>query len=487
MGGRRRFTATIMRLYFMGICGTGMGNGALLMRALGHEVTGADENAYPPMSDRLREAGVEVHEGYDPDRLRRLFPDLVVIGNVHSRGNPEVEWLLSGRAVPFVSLPELLAREILARRRSVVVAGTHGKTTTTTLAAWLLREAGHDPGFLIGGVPLDLPLGAHAGNAAAPFVIEGDEYDSAFFDKRSKFIHYCPSILVLNNLEFDHADIFRDLEDVRRTFRHLLKLVPANGAILANADDAEVEGLLELDWAPVFRVGLSERADLRILDFQEGPQGAEFSLQFRGKPWGGVKWALPGLFNARNLAMAALAAARSIGLEDATTFPLSGLERFRGVKCRQELLSEGQGPAILRDFAHHPTAVRETILSLRNRYPGRPLHVAFEARSNTACRKIHETEFAIVFDLADRVHLGSIHRAERYPENDRIHFAAMAKRLGGKATAHAGNEELEAGLVNELARQPEAIVVFFSNGSFDGVPERVAGRIGGSRKDGLQR
>ncbi|NBD37328.1 MAG: Mur ligase [Verrucomicrobia bacterium] len=467
-----------MRLYFMGICGTGMGNGALLMRALGHEVTGADQNAYPPMSDRLREAGVEVLEGYDPQRLEELRPDLVVIGNVHTRGNPEVEWLLSGRAVPFVSLPELLAREILGRRRTVVVAGTHGKTTTTTLAAWLLREAGHDPGFLIGGVPLDLPVGAHAGNAAAPFVIEGDEYDSAFFDKRSKFIHYCPSVLVLNNLEFDHADIFRDLEDVRRTFRHLLKLVPANGAILANADDAEVEGLLDLDWAPVLRVGLSERADLRITDFEEGPRGAAFSLRFHGKPWGRIQWSLPGLFNARNFAMAAMAAARALGLRDPTEFPLGDPGRFRGVKCRQEVLSEGEGATILRDFAHHPTAVRETILSLRNRYPERPLHIAFEARSNTACRKIHETEFEIVFDLADRVHLGSVHRAERYPENDRIDFEGMVKRLGGKATAYTGNEELEAGLVKELGRRPEAVVVFFSNGSFDGVAERVAGRIG---------
>jgi len=467
-----------MRLYFMGICGTGMGNGALLLRAHGHEVAGADQNAYPPMSDRLREAGVDVLEGYDADRLATLAPDLVVVGNVHTRGNPEVEWLLSERAIPFVSLPELLAREILARRRSVVIAGTHGKTTTTALTAWLLREAGIDPGFLIGGVPLDLSEGAHAGNVNAPFVIEGDEYDSAFFDKRSKFIHYCPSVLVLNNLEFDHADIFRDLEDVRRTFRHLLRLVPANGTILANADDAEVEGLLDLDWAPVVRVGLAERADLRILDFEEGPDGAEFSLQFRGKSWGGIKWSLPGLFNARNFAMAAMAAARSLRLRDPTEFPLGDPGRFRGVKCRQEVLSGNAGPIILRDFAHHPTAVRETLVSLRNRYKERSLFLAFEARSNTACRKIHETEFELAFDAADQVHLGAIHRAERYPDNDRIDFEGIARRLGDKAVAYPDNSALERGLLEQLANKPESVVIFFSNGSFDGIPDRVTAAVG---------
>src|SRR5471030_1198308 len=260
-----------MRLYFMGICGTAMGNAALLARAAGHDVLGADAGVYPPMSTVLAEAGIALHEGYDPGRLARLAPDLVVIGNAMSRGNPEVEWLLDTRALPFVSLPALLYEFVLKTRRNLVIAGTHGKTTTTALAAFLLRENRRDPGFLIGGVPLDPPMGSHLGAAGDPFVIEGDEYDSAFFDKRSKFIHYAPHLAVLNNLEFDHADIFRDLADVQRAFFHLTRVV---------------------------RVGTGEGCDVRIADFAESGAGAEFTLLWRGQPWGRVKWSLPGLFNA---------------------------------------------------------------------------------------------------------------------------------------------------------------------------------------------
>jgi UDP-N-acetylmuramate: L-alanyl-gamma-D-glutamyl-meso-diaminopimelate ligase len=466
-----------MRIYFMSICGTGMGNGALLMRALGHQVSGADQNTYPPMSDRLREAGVEVLEGYDAGRLERLQPELVVIGNVNTRGNPEVEWLLESRALPFVSLPELLAREILSRRRNLVIAGTHGKTTTTALAAHLLRSAGIEAGYLIGGVPNDLPSGACAGAADAPFVIEGDEYDSAFFDKRSKFIHYCPRVLALNNLEFDHADIFRDLADVKRTFGHLLKLVPGNGWILANSDDSELESLLHLDWAPVLRVGLGERADLRICGYVENATGSAFELVFRKRPWAEVRWPVWGLHNARNAAMAALGAALVSGHQDPTCFELAGLDQFSGVKRRQELLYDSAALTVLTDFAHHPTAVRETLRSLRGRFPGRPLVACFEARSNTACRKVHEAAFELALDEADEVHFGAIFRAERYPDSDRIDLPGIAARLGGKAHAHASNGDLEERLRQRLAGPGERVVVFFTNGSFDGVPQRLVASI----------
>lgn len=463
-----------MRIYFMSICGTGMGNGALLMRSLGHDVIGADQNTYPPMSDRLSEAGIEILEGFDAERLERINPDLVVVGNVNTRGNPEVEWLLESRAIPFVSLPGLFADEILCKRTTVVVSGTHGKTTTTTLAAFLLRSAGLDAGYLVGGIPLDLATGAHVGAAGAPFVIEGDEYDSAFFDKRSKFIHYCPNILVLNNLEFDHADIFRDLTDVQRSFSHLLKLVPRNGHILANSDDPNLEDLLHIDWAPVLRVGLGERANLRIRDFTEGPDGSEFDLFYEGRHWARVSWGLWGLYNARNAAMAALAAALSSGCEDPTAFDLSALGGFHGVKRRQEILAETGSLTILTDFAHHPTAVRETLVSLRDRYPTRRLLVCFEARSNTACRKIHETAFELALDEADEVHLGAVFRAERYPDSDRIDLPGMARRLGSKACAHGTNDALERVVLGRLHLLKECVVVFFSNGSFDGVPQRVA-------------
>jgi len=464
-----------MRIYFMSICGTGMGNAAILMRSLGHEVTGADQNTYPPMSDRLAEAGVEVLNGYDADRLAALQPDLVVVGNVNTRGNPEVEWLLDTRSLPFTSLPELLSREILSRRRSVVVAGTHGKTTTTALTTQLLRAAGIDAGCLIGGVPLGLETGASVGDQSAPFVIEGDEYDSAFFDKRSKFIHYCPNILLLNNLEYDHADIFRDLADVKRTFTHLLKLVPKSGYVIANSDDANVESLLHLDWVPVLRVGTTDRADLRIVNFHEDASGSHFELFYRDELWKRVSWRLWGLYNARNGAMAALAAALASGASDPLSFPLSGMDSLSGVKRRQEVLAESSNWTLLTDFAHHPTAVRETLHSLRARFPEERLLLCFEARSNTSCRKIHETEFELAFDAADEVHLGSVFRPERYPENDRIDFEGMAARMGEKAVSHGSNAALESSLMPRLAdSRQRGVLVFFSNGSFDAVPLHLA-------------
>src|SRR6185312_800846 len=273
-----------MRLYFMGICGTAMGNAALLARAAGHEVLGSDAGVYPPMSTVLANAGITLHEGYDAARLQQLAPDLVVIGNALSRGNPEIEWLLDTRMVRFTSLPAMLHDFVLKDRRNIVIAGTHGKTTTTALTAFLLRENGIDPGFLIGGVPLDPPTGSHLGAATAPFVIEGDEYDSAFFDKRSKFIHYAPHIAVLNNLEFDHADIFRDVADVQRTFLHLTRIVPRNGWIVLNGDDANLRALGPLAWTRVVRVGLDESNDLRIVMFRESATGASFRLEWRVKP-----------------------------------------------------------------------------------------------------------------------------------------------------------------------------------------------------------
>lgn len=270
-----------MKIYFMGICGTAMGNAALLARASGHEVLGADTGVYPPMSTVLSEAGIVLHEGYDPARLAALAPDLVVIGNAMSRGNPEVEWLLDTRALRFISLPAMLHDFVLQHRRNIVICGTHGKTTTTSLTAFLLRENGRDPGFLIGGVPQDPPMGHHLGTLSDPFVIEGDEYDSAFFDKRSKFIHYAPSIAVVNNLEFDHADIFRDLPDVQRTFAHLTRIVPRNGWVVMNGDDDNVRALGALPWTRVLRVGTGEANEVRISDFQE--DAGVFGSRFYGK------------------------------------------------------------------------------------------------------------------------------------------------------------------------------------------------------------
>ncbi|MCD8481351.1 MAG: UDP-N-acetylmuramate:L-alanyl-gamma-D-glutamyl-meso-diaminopimelate ligase [Verrucomicrobia bacterium] len=303
-------------------------------------------------------------------------------------------------------------------------------------------------------------------------MIEGDEYDSAFFDKRSKFIHYSPNVVLLNNLEFDHADIFRDLADVQRTFNHLLRIVPGNGCIIANGDDANLAGLLNLSWTPVIKVGVGANNDLRIVDFSESPEGAQFKLVWRSMPWAEVRWQIPGLYNARNAAMAAMACARITGKDPLDT-NLSALAHFRGVKRRQEVLLDNGRSLIVSDFGHHPTAIRETLLSLRARFPGRILTACFEARSNTACRNILQNEFANALAVADRVHLGAVFRAERYRDEERLNTTEVAATIGTKAVAHRDNEQLLQHVCAGLKAQPLQLVCMFSNGSFDGVMPRL--------------
>ena len=486
-----------MKLYFMGICGTAMGNAALLARAAGHEVLGADAGIYPPMSTVLADAGITLHEGYDAARLEQLAPDLVVIGNAMSRGNAEVEWLLDTRALAFTSLPALLADFVLKGRKNIVIAGTHGKTTTTALTAFLLRENGRDPGFLIGGVPQDPPVGSHLGAAADPFVIEGDEYDSAFFDKRSKFIHYAPHIAVLNNLEFDHADIFRDLADVQRTFLHLTRIVPRNGWIVLNGDDENLRALGPLGWTRVVRVGTGEGNDLRIVDFTESPAGTRFSLVWRGTPWTTVRWTQPGLFNARNAAMAACAAGLALhapkvepGLRPGSErvgdaapdlLKLDALARFRGVKRRQEILIDTPALMVIEDFGHHPTALAETLQSLRNRHPDRRLTAVFEPRSNTARTKVMQAGFSRALAAADEVFIGAVSRADKLKETERFDAEAVMQHLELQGVhAHTAPSNLAlldaiTAVVAAAGPKPQ-LVVFFTNGSFDGIIGRFVAR-----------
>ena len=463
-----------MKLYFMGICGTAMGQAALLARAAGHEVLGADSGVYPPMSTVLTQAGIAVHEGYDPVRLAALAPDLVVIGNALSRGNPEVEWLLEARALAFTSLPALLADFVLKGRRNVVIAGTHGKTTTTALTAFLLRENGRQPGWLIGGVPQDPPSGSELGATADPFVIEGDEYDSAFFDKRSKFIHYAPHIVVMNNLEFDHADIFRGLADVQRTFSHLARIVPRNGWIVLNGDDDNLRALGPLAWTRVVRVGTGEESDVRITDFAESAAGVTFRLTWRGRAWATVNWTQPGLFNARNAAMAATAAGLALFPDDPCKLTLAALGKFRGVKRRQELLVDTPMLKVIEDFGHHPTALAETLQSFRARFPGHAIHAAFEPRSNTSRTKVMQAGFMRALALADEVWLGAVSRAEHLKETERFDAEAVMQHLESQGVeAHAAPtnavllEQLVAATRTEADRP--RLVVFFTNGSFDGI------------------
>ncbi len=466
----------------MGICGTAMGNAALLARETGHDVLGSDTGIYPPMSTVLAEAGIELHEGYDPARLERLAPDCVVIGNAMSRGNPEVEWLLDRRAIPFLSLPAMLHEFVLKRRDNIVVCGTHGKTTTTSLTAFLLRENARDPGYLIGGVPIDPPGGNHLGAKSDPFVIEGDEYDSAFFDKRSKFIHYAPRVAVLNNLEFDHADIFRDLADVQRTFLHLTRIVPKSGWIVMNGDDENLRALGAFPWTRVVRVGVGEGNDVRIEGFSENAEGASFRLSWRGQPWAEVTWKLPGLFNARNAAMAATAAGLSLlpGVDTAAADPrglsLASLTRFRGVKRRQEVLVRTDALTVIEDFGHHPTALAETLRSFRSRFPGARIAAVFEPRSNTARTRALQGGFIESLALADDVYLGAVNRAEKLRDEERFDVNEVVARLATKGVtgrAFASNplllERLKSDVIAAGPSTNPRVVVFFSNGSFDGI------------------
>ena len=468
-----------MRIYFMGICGTAMGNAALLLREQGHEVLGADSGIYPPMSDVLAAAGIEVLAGFDAGRLAALQPDRIVVGNAMSRGNVEVEWVLNQSEQSYVSLPQLFHDTILPGRLPVVIAGTHGKTTTSSLTAYLLERSGAQPGWLIGGLPNDLPGGACLGRGS-PFVIEGDEYDSAFFDKRSKFIHYRPRIAVLNNLEFDHADIFRDLEDVKRVFRHFLRIVPGSGSVLINGDDDHLMSLLPVHWTQVYRVGFGGDNDLQIVGYQDGPSGSEFKLVWRGAVWAHVSWRLHGKFNAHNAAMASLAAAQASGLEDPKQFDLAALKCFQGVKRRQDVLAQTGNWTVIEDFAHHPTAVAGAIEALRTAYPDMRLTVCFEPRSNSAVTRQFESGFTNALAAADRVYLGPIYRAERILLAERLDTDRIVLELidrGRSACAFTDNAALFQQICADLESEAGGLIVYLTNGSFDGIAKKTADQI----------
>ncbi len=455
-----------------------MGNAALLMRALGHEVMGSDVGIYPPMSDHLQRSGVTMLEGWSAERLAKLKTDLVVVGNVASRGHPEVEWLLQNPAQKYVSLPELLRNYLLNDRKNLVVAGTHGKTTTTCLATVLLRANGASPGWLVGGVPRDLPDSSAPGKSGAPFVIEGDEYDSAFFDKRSKFIQYLPQVLAINNIEFDHADIFRDLEDVLRTFSHGLRVVPGNGVVVANGDDKNVEELVKsVTWCPVVRVGVGATNDAVIADFKETAEGSSFTLIWKGREWAKVKWALPGLFNARNAAVAAVSAGLLLNSADPTVLKLNVLSEFQGVMRRQQVLVNRPDLVVIEDFGHHPTALACTLDSLRTRYPQHELVACFEPRSNTAARKVMQAEFQEALAKADAIYLVPAHRAEKLGSEsfNSVAVVAALKAMGRSAFVAPTAKDLLAELhaVTGKSKRPRC-VVFFSNGSFGGIISQYA-------------
>lgn len=445
-----------MHLHILGICGTFMAGIAALAREAGHKVTGSDANGWPPMSTQLEKLGIAVMPGYHPEHLDPA-PDVVVVGNVVSRGNAAMEHVLNV-GLPYVSGPQWLAENVLAGRHVLAVAGTHGKTTTTSLLAWLLDQAGLEPGFLIGGVPVNFGVSARLGRGKC-FVIEADEYDTAFFDKRSKFVHYRPRTAILNNLEYDHADIFPDLAAIERQFHHLIRTVPGQGRLIVNAQDVNLPRVLamgawsEIDWFD------GSGHDARGWSAQRSDNG--FTLLQHGLPIGEARTPLAGPHNRAN-AVAAIAAARHVGVAPATA--LQALEHFRGIKRRLELLDTVSGIEVFDDFAHHPTAIEVTIAGLRERGPGRILAV-LEPRSNTMRLGGHAGgDLAMSLRDADLAFV--LARADLQWDAG----AALAD-VGDRLRLHQDLDRLAIAIVAEA--RPGDRVLVMSNGDFGGLHRRL--------------
>ncbi|MFU8894480.1 MAG: UDP-N-acetylmuramate:L-alanyl-gamma-D-glutamyl-meso-diaminopimelate ligase [Luteolibacter sp.] len=445
--------------HFTGICGTAMGAVAAAMKRRGFAVTGSDAGIYPPMSDFLAAEGISITGGFDAANIP-ADADVVVIGNAISRGNPEAEAVLDRRLL-YQSLPEVLKEHFLRGKRNLVVTGTHGKTTTSSMLAWLLRHAGRDPGFLIGGLPKNLGCGAHFTDSEFN-VLEGDEYDTAFFDKRSKFLHYLPECVVINNIEFDHADIYNSLEEILLTFRRLLNIVPQAGMAFINGDDANCLGVAASAPCPITTVGFGENCAIRIATRATREDGSDFTLN-------GVPFHVPmtGEFNIRNAAMAACAA-RFAGLSDDEI--RDALAVFGGIARRQELKGEARGIKVIDDFAHHPTAIRLAVQSLRQGHPGARLWVLFEPRSNTTRRAVFQKELAESLALADFAVVAAIPDLHKIPENDRLdptRLSADIAALGGRAWYL---EDLEA-IIATVKTNAESgdVVAVLSNGGFGGI------------------
>ncbi len=463
-------------IYFIGIGGTAMASVAVALSEAGYRVSGSDTTLYPPMSDYLLERGITCHKGFAADHLVQTKPDTIVVGNAISRGNPELEYALN-RHMPIISMPAIVSRLLIDGNTSIVVSGTHGKTTTTSLIAWLFEYGSLKPGFLIGGIAENFGAGCRAsGNrdSCGWFITEGDEYDSAYFDKRSKFMHYRPDIAIINNIEFDHADIFGSIEDIKRTFRHFVNLVPSEGLLLCNAHDPLAISIAEKAFCRVERFGIDEHtADWSARNVAVTGTGTEFELVHRGIAMGTMRTPLFGTHNLLNTLAA-------IGAASKANIPLpviaEGLTTFKGPKRRMEVIGEFSGNiTLIDDFAHHPTAIKATLDALRQRFPSRRIIACFEPRSNTSTRNTFQESFTTCFDSADIVVLGKVHRPERYAQAERLDTADIVTKLHQKGkTAFASGltaEPYPDDIVNFLKRsiRQNDVIILLSNGSFDGL------------------
>jgi UDP-N-acetylmuramate: L-alanyl-gamma-D-glutamyl-meso-diaminopimelate ligase len=462
-----------MRIYLLGIAGTGMGSFAGLLRAAGHQVSGSDENVYPPMSDKLREWGIEFYSPYRADNLwaRGGPPELAVVGNVIRAQNPEAAELRR-RGIAHVSFPEALEELFLLERHPVVVAGTHGKTTTTSLLAWVLQNAGRDPSLLVGGVPLNFNEGFRLGRGPH-FVLEGDEYDTAYFDKGPKFMHYRPRTAIFTGAEFDHADIYKDIAHYESAFEKFFGLLPQDGYAAACACFPNWKRLASFAKCKVESYAGVEggETDWSIRGLTLGPRGANFEVLFRGAPELRVDLAAAGRHNVEN-ALGVWAVCRALGLSPAEI--AQGFASFKGVKRRQELRGEVRGVAVIDDFAHHPTAVRETIAAVKASWPGRRLVAVFEPRSQTAMRKIHGDEYAHAFAGADEAVLSQPTAIAKVPEDERVDAQKLARDIaatGTRARWFATPDDIVTTLAGEL--KSGDVVLAMSNGAFGGLHKKL--------------
>jgi UDP-N-acetylmuramate: L-alanyl-gamma-D-glutamyl-meso-diaminopimelate ligase len=464
-------------IHLSGICGTAMASLAGLLQLQGHRITGSDKAAYPPMSDLLHSLGIPVMEPYAAANLDPV-PDLVVIGNALSRGNPEIERILNDR-IPFASMAALLHEEFLTGRESLVVAGTHGKTTTTSMLAWIYQCASHEnparePSFLIGGVAENFNTSFQL-RPTKTFILEGDEYDTAFFDKGPKFLHYFPDALILTHVEFDHADIYVDLDAVKTAFKRLVNLIPQRGIVIAYDGSPNVTECLQPALCRVERYGFSTTSDWSIRNFRHEEGVSRWDVWHNGALWSALEMRLAGEHNALN-ATAAAALAASLGIAPSSI--QTALSTFKSVKRRLEVRAEIDGVTIIDDFAHHPTAIRETLRALRSVYPQARLWAVLEPRSNTLRRKVLEADLIASLELADRVVMAGVYQQQRIPDAERLHPEDVVDTLNAHGTPADLRPDVE-GIIDAIVPDLKAgdVVAILSNGGFDGIYEKLPARL----------
>jgi UDP-N-acetylmuramate: L-alanyl-gamma-D-glutamyl-meso-diaminopimelate ligase len=457
-------------IHLIGVCGTAMATLAALLKRRGYDVRGSDQNVYPPMSDFLAAEGIPIMTGYSADHIGGEV-DLVVVGNAISRGNAELESVLE-RKIRYCSLPEAIRDHFLWGARSTVVAGTHGKTTTTSLTGWLLTSGRLDPTVLVGGIALNF---GDAGSSyrvggGRDFVIEGDEYDSAFFDKTAKFLKYLPDVAIINNVEFDHADIYADLDAVLVAFRRLVNLVPRNGLLLIGTDSPHAAGLAQHAVSPVETFGTAEEATWQATNIEAANGLTHFEVRRGGKPFGGFASPLLGVHNVRN-AVAAIAVGSYLGIPARDL--ADGLRAFKGIKRRLEIVGTAEGVTVMDDFAHHPTAVHETLSALRSGYPDRRIWAVFEPRSASSCRRVFQDDFARAFGAADEVIVAAVFRSS-LPDSERLSAEQLVQDLRARkqrARYIAQVDDIVQTVVNE--HRGGDIVVLMSNGGFGGIHRKL--------------